>query len=120
MVCGLSLLNFNGILHHGGGGAGSGRAVHVIAHGEDDLVHVDLAERTSFPQPRSQVLADPTLGIQVLAQQAECHPNGGGIPLDVAGDGQIFYEEPSAGFHELSDAFQGTLRVRELRVQSIS
>ena len=94
--------------------------MHVVAHGDDDLVHVDLAERSSLPQPGLQVLANPTVGFPVLAQQLVCPPNGGSISLDVSSDCRIFYEEPPAGFHESGDVFQGALRVRELRVPSIS
>ena len=79
--------------------------MHVISHGDDDLVHVDLAERASLPQPGFQVLANPTIGFPVLTQQLVFSPNGGSIPLDVASDCRIFYEEPPTGFHQSGDAF---------------
>ena len=55
----------------------------------DDLVHVNLAERAGLPQRRLQLPANPCIpavGFPVLDHQFVRSPDGGRVPLDLAGD----------------------------------
>jgi len=109
----LLLLLLVGVLRSGGGG---GRA---ISNGHDDLVNVDLAERASLAQPGLDFLACPrvlTVGFPGLVQQTDRRPNGWRITRDIAGDGNVFCEEPPAGLDEPGYAFEGTFGIRKLRV----
>jgi len=79
---------------------------------------VNLAERTHPAQCRLQLPDDPRIPaaeFPVLDHRFVRSPDGGRVPLDLAGDRQVFDEKPAAGLDESDDALEGALRIRELR-----
>jgi len=77
-----------------------------------------LTERTHLAQRRLQLPADPRIpvaGFPVLDHRFVRSPDGGRVPLDLAGGRQVLDEKPAAGLDESDDALEGALRIRELR-----